>query len=64
MAAIFRDCARSATECFQATVILEQFARDDAPLLVGLIKDADGRQYAVLLALLEPHRTQVVSHLV
>jgi len=60
-AAIFRDRARSDDERFKATVVLEQFADDDADFLVKLIKDADLRQYTSLLPLLKRHGAKVVD---
>jgi hypothetical protein len=60
LAAIFRNPARSDDERFQAAVALEQFARDDAPLLVRLVKDAVLRQYTVLQPLLKSHRAHVI----
>jgi formylglycine-generating enzyme required for sulfatase activity len=61
MAAIFKDRTRSAEERFKATVILEQLAKGDTPFLVKLIRDADLRQYSLLLPLLKPHGAEAVS---
>jgi serine/threonine protein kinase len=60
-AAIFRDRTLSADERFKATIILVQLAPEDPHFLVGLVKDADLRQFRVLLTLLKPQRSQVVE---
>ncbi len=53
LAAIYRDRSRTEDERFSATIILEQYAADDPDVLVNLIKDADLRQYVVLLPVLK-----------
>ncbi|HEX3451535.1 MAG TPA: protein kinase [Isosphaeraceae bacterium] len=64
VAAIFRDRARPGDERFKATVILEQFAADDPEFLVTLIRDADLRQYKILMPVLRPHRDSVLESLI
>ena len=61
VAAVFRDRTRPDEERFKATVILEKLPASDPQFLVTLIRDADLRQYKILMPLLKPHREQVVE---
>ncbi len=61
VSSIFRDGTRPEDERFQATVILEHIAADNSVVLVNLIKDADKRQFTILLPLLRRQREAVVG---
>jgi eukaryotic-like serine/threonine-protein kinase len=64
VASIFRDRARSEEERLESTLILQQFAATEPEFLVNVIKDADLRQYKILIPLVLPHRDTVLESLV
>ena len=64
LASIFRNRARSEAERIKATVILEELAAASPEFLVTLIKDADLRQYKILIRLVLPHGDTVLESLV
>ncbi len=62
---IFRDAGRPAAERFQAARLLADYAAGDEGELVELVKDADEKQFEILLQALTklPVRTNVVAAL-
>jgi serine/threonine protein kinase/formylglycine-generating enzyme required for sulfatase activity len=61
LGAIFRDQHRPESERSLATNLLADFAADRPDMLAELAKDADARQYAVLLPRLQEHRERVAA---
>src|SRR5262249_31677466 len=58
LAEVFRNRKRPETERILAASLLADYAADQPALIVELLKEADDRQYAVLLPVLRGHRDQ------
>jgi serine/threonine protein kinase/formylglycine-generating enzyme required for sulfatase activity len=62
LAALFRDRGEARTaERSLATSLLADYAKDEPRTLAALIVEADDRQFATLLPVLQPHRHEVIK---
>src|ERR1700722_16659634 len=61
LSAVFRDTGRRETERSLATDILADYAADQPEALAELIRDADDRQFAVLLPVIAKHQEKATE---